>query len=107
MHRSYRTYYFAKNVALIVADYYFSFRKLETGSPEEIEMEHTVNLRSANRLYNMCEYEFFLVVYHSHLGGYFAKFGQMASTMGNGIPEEYVQVLSKCQVFYISYFIMK
>ena len=55
MHRSYRTYYFAKNVAVIVADYYFSFRKLETGTPEEIEMEHTVNLRSANRVYNMCE----------------------------------------------------
>ena len=55
MHRSYRTYYFTKNVAFIVADYYFSFRKLETGSPEEIEMEHIVNLRSANRIYNMCE----------------------------------------------------
>ena len=55
MHRSYRTYYFAKNVAVIVADYYFSFRKLETGTPEEIEMEHIVNLRSANRIYNMCE----------------------------------------------------
>lgn len=34
----------------------------------------------------------------SHLGGYFAKFGQIISTFDKGVPPEYVEVLKKCQV---------
>ena len=54
--RMHRTTFFARNIAYIVGDYWYSFRKLEYGTPEEVEMEHVVNLRSAQRLYRMCEY---------------------------------------------------
>ena len=33
----------------------------------------------------------------SHLGGYFAKFGQMLSSMERSIPPEFIKELSKCQ----------
>ena len=39
----------------IVYDYWHSFRELKAGTPEYIEMEHTVNERCAQKLYHMCE----------------------------------------------------
>lgn len=96
--RVHRTTYFAGTVASIIFDYWWSFRKLEDGTPEELEMEHIVNQRSAERLFRMCEYAFRSPVTRSHLGGYFAKFGQIISTFDKGVPPEYVEVLKQCQV---------
>lgn len=60
--RTHRTTYFARVIGYVVADYYFSFRKLEVGTPEEEEMEHIVNLRSAERIFKMCESLFLSVL---------------------------------------------
>ena len=92
-----RTCYFLGNMSLLVFDYWYSFRKLENGTPEYQEMEHTVNLRNADRLFKICECGLRICVIRSHLGGYFAKFGQMASTMEQSIPPEYTKTLAKCQ----------
>lgn len=81
----------------MVFDYWYSFRKLENGTPEYQEMEHTVNLRNADRLFKICECGLRMCVIRSHLGGYFAKFGQIASTMEQSIPPEYTKTLAKCQ----------
>jgi len=32
------------------------------------------------------------------LGGYYIKFGQMVSTLDQGIPREWIDTLSLCQV---------
>lgn len=96
--RLHRTTYFARTVGSIILDYWWSFRNLEDGTPEEQEMEHIVNQRSAEHLFRMCEYGFGSAVTCSHLGGYFAKFGQIISTFDKGVPPEYVEVLKQCQV---------
>ena len=92
-----RTFYFLGNMSLLVFDYWYSFRKLEVGTPEYEEMEHVVNQRNADRLFKICECVLLKWVSCSHLGGYFAKLGQIASTMEQSIPPEYTKTLAKCQ----------
>ena len=52
---AHRTLYFSGQAVYIIADYWYSFRKLEFGTPEREEMEHIVNLRSAERIFKMAE----------------------------------------------------
>lgn len=68
-----RTCYFLGNMSLLVFDYWYSFRELENGTPEYQEMEHTVNLRNADRLFKICECGLRMCVIRSHLGGIFCK----------------------------------
>ena len=42
--------------------------------------------------------EIVLDVRNRRLGGYYIKFGQMVSTLDQGIPREWIDTLSICQV---------
>ena len=55
MERVSRTTYFLGNAGIIVYDYWYSFRKVDRGSPEYEALEHEINERTAKRLFRICE----------------------------------------------------
>ena len=79
---------FVFTLGTILLDYKWSFRNVDEGTPEYESVYHKVNLRCAQRTLHMCK----------RLGGYYIKFGQMVSSLDQGVPQEWVQTLSQCQV---------
>ena len=55
MERVSRTTYFLGNAGIIVYDYWYSFRKVDRGTPEYEALEHEINERTAKRLFRICE----------------------------------------------------
>lgn len=79
---------FVFTLGTVLLDYKWSFRNVDEGTAEYERVYHTVNLRCAERTLRLCK----------RLGGYYIKFGQMVSTLDQGVPQEWVQTLSQCQV---------
>ena len=79
---------FVFTLGTILLDYKLSFYNVEEGTAEYEKVYHTVNQRCAERTLRMCR----------RLGGYYIKFGQMVSSIDQGVPQEWVQTLSQCQV---------
>ena len=88
---------FVCTLATILADYKFSFRNINEGDEEYDKVYHTVNQRCAERTLRLCR----------RLGGYYVKFGQMVSTLDQGVPREWSETLSLCQVILQSSFIIE
>ncbi|CBK22533.2 uncharacterized protein [Blastocystis hominis] len=78
---------FVFTLGTVLLDYKLSFYNVEEGTAEYDKVYHTVNQRCAERTLRMCK----------RLGGYYIKFGQMVSTLDQGVPQEWVQTLSQCQ----------
>ena len=55
MERVSRTTYFLGNAGIIVYDYWHSFRKVDSGTPEYEALEHKINERTAKRIFRICE----------------------------------------------------
>ena len=79
---------FVFTLGTVLLDYKLSFYNVEEGTAEYDKVYHTVNQRCAERTLRMCK----------RLDGYYIKFGQMVSTLDQGVPQEWVQTLSQCQV---------
>lgn len=80
---------FACTLATILFDYKYSFHNVNEDDERYNEVYHTVNQRCAERTLRLCR----------RLGGYYVKFGQMVSTLEQGVPREWIDTLSSCQVF--------
>lgn len=79
---------FACTLATILFDYKYSFFNVNEEDENYKDVYHIVNQRCAERALRMCR----------RLGGYYVKFGQMISTLEQGIPREWIETMSFCQV---------
>lgn len=94
-----RTIDFTFTLATILVDYKFSFRNVEPETPEYEVVYHTVNKRCAEKTLRLCRWANCLMwILSRRLGGYYIKLGQMVSTLEQGIPREWIDTLSLCQV---------
>ena len=97
-----RTIDFAWTVGTILLNYKYSFRNIDEDTPEYDEVSHCVNKYAAEKLLRLFKYISVVLFICRRLGGYYMKIGQMASTMETGLPIEWKETLSQCQVCTVS-----
>eukprot|EP01006_Ploeotia_vitrea_P050188 TRINITY_DN67421_c5_g9_i1.p1 TRINITY_DN67421_c5_g9~~TRINITY_DN67421_c5_g9_i1.p1 ORF type:complete len:730 (+),score=349.28 TRINITY_DN67421_c5_g9_i1:35-2224(+) len=73
--------------AITVADYEWTLRNLEPGTPEYYKVRETIHQRSAERLLWLCK---------KH-GGIFTKAGQHIASLNHVLPRQYTETMSVLQ----------